>query len=380
MYSEDNENAGISFKKIALPIIVGIVGGVLVYGGIVLLTRDTKEETLPLVTPIASPTSIQEDNIEESNSNGGNNTSVTPKPSSNGGNNTSSTPKPSSNAGATISFDQSNYTCGKNKNITISGTVCNDDIKSVTASDSKISLLAINHSEINTTSAKCKDFDYAVACKNSGTTTITAKTKSGKTAKTTVKIVDKFIDVKSITFGEVTNRLMKKGDTKKLNVTFNPTDATDKSVEYTSSNTKVLKVDQNGKVTAVGKGRAKITAVTTNYSGDKTIHKDTVELVAYEKDSDVTPNSMIYFHRLSGSCTVGGTKAVKVYVESFGNYNGVISSVQSLDTKIATVEKKTDIRCINNCTYVITGKKAGKTTIEAKSSNGGVAKYTITVY
>ena len=58
------------------------------------------------------------------------------------------------------------------------------------------------------------------------------------------------------------------GNTYTLVATVLPENATDKSVTWTSSNTNVATVDQNGAVIAVGPGNATIT-VTTN-DGDKT--------------------------------------------------------------------------------------------------------------
>ena len=46
------------------------------------------------------------------------------------------------------------------------------------------------------------------------------------------------------------------------------------TIEYSSNNKKVAVVDENGTITAVGKGKAKITAKITLYSGKtKTVKK-----------------------------------------------------------------------------------------------------------
>ena len=61
------------------------------------------------------------------------------------------------------------------------------------------------------------------------------------------------------------------GDTKKLNVIFNPVDATNKQLEWKSTKTSVVDVDQEGNIIGVSEGKAIITAKTTDGS-DLTIN------------------------------------------------------------------------------------------------------------
>lgn len=57
------------------------------------------------------------------------------------------------------------------------------------------------------------------------------------------------------------------GDTKQLTVKYNPANTTDdKTVEWSSSDTSIVKVDENGKVVAIGKGNATITAKVGDYT------------------------------------------------------------------------------------------------------------------
>lgn len=65
------------------------------------------------------------------------------------------------------------------------------------------------------------------------------------------------IDVESVTLSNSTLN-MKVGESKTLIVTIKPTNATDKSAEWTSSNTSVATIDSNGKVTAKGAGSTTI--------------------------------------------------------------------------------------------------------------------------
>ena len=58
-----------------------------------------------------------------------------------------------------------------------------------------------------------------------------------------------------------TSVTLNKGATDNLTVSYNPTNTTDsKTLTWSSGNTSVAKVDQNGKITAVNKGTTTITA------------------------------------------------------------------------------------------------------------------------
>ena len=73
------------------------------------------------------------------------------------------------------------------------------------------------------------------------------------------------------------------GESDTLIATINPKNATDKSVTWTSSDSSVASVDNNGKVTAVGEGQAIIT-VKTNDGGftatcQVTVHQETIHVI-----------------------------------------------------------------------------------------------------
>lgn len=97
------------------------------------------------------------------------------------------------------------------------------------------------------------------------TITVTVKT-AGFEKELTYELTVKEIPLESISIkGDVTS--LEEGKTTKLNVVFNPTNTTDdKTVVWSSSDTKVATVDANGVVKAVKAGTVKITAKV----GDKT--------------------------------------------------------------------------------------------------------------
>ncbi|NBC84375.1 MAG: T9SS type A sorting domain-containing protein [Bacteroidetes bacterium] len=98
-----------------------------------------------------------------------------------------------------------------------------------------------------------------------GTATITVKTNDGlHTASCDVTVT---IPVSGVTL-DYTELTLDEGSTSQLTATVNPENASDKSVTWSSSDTDVASVDENGLVTAVSNGTATIT-VTTNI-GDQT--------------------------------------------------------------------------------------------------------------
>ena len=91
-----------------------------------------------------------------------------------------------------------------------------------------------------------------------GTTVITVITDDGKkTAECKVKVNPVEVSSISLSKNELT---LDRGKTEVLTATISPDNATDKTVTWSSSNSSIATVDQNGLVTAIQKGTATITA------------------------------------------------------------------------------------------------------------------------
>lgn len=110
----------------------------------------------------------------------------------------------------------------------------------------------------NTKVAKVSASGKVTAVKN-GTATITCKAANGKTA--TCKITVKNISVKGIKLDK-TSVLADKGAVFKIKATISPTNATNQSIKWTTSDKSVAKVSSSGEVTAVAPGVCQITATT----------------------------------------------------------------------------------------------------------------------
>ena len=97
---------------------------------------------------------------------------------------------------------------------------------------------------------------------SSGSATITVKTKDGsKVATCNVTVKNPVISVTGVTLNKTALNLVT-GASESLIATISPSNATNKNVEWTSSNTNVATVDTTGKVIGVSSGSATITVKT----------------------------------------------------------------------------------------------------------------------
>ena len=184
-----------------------------------------------------------------------------------------------------------------------------------------------------------------VTAMKSGTTTITAK--AGNVTATCTVTVPK--EVESVTINE--NLSLKVGENCALSVTILPVDAADKSLKWTSDTTSVATVDENGKVTAVAVGSAKITATSSN--GKNAVCNVTVA----ENKISVTEVSL---NKTTLELTVEGTETLTATVKP-DNASDKSVSWTSSDTAIATVDTNGKV----------TGVKEGTATITATTKDGG---------
>jgi uncharacterized protein YjdB len=94
--------------------------------------------------------------------------------------------------------------------------------------------------------------------KKKGTTKITATALNGTKLTLTVKVVPKAKALKKVTLTKAPKSL-KVGKTAQLKIKLTSTSATNIVVKFKSSKLKIIKVDKAGKITALKKGKAKIT-------------------------------------------------------------------------------------------------------------------------
>ena len=132
---------------------------------------------------------------------------------------------------------------------------------------------------------------------------VTITSESGKKTKTYLLTVGRQYRVEEVQLNK-TSLTLDKGAEETLTYTIKPTNADIKDVEWTSSNSNVAKVDENGKVTAVSRGDAEI-KVTTKDGKKEAICKVTV-------NAPMQPPITVYL-------TIANNTAKKNLVNEYGS-------------------------------------------------------------
>jgi len=156
------------------------------------------------------------------------------------------------------------------------------------------------------------------------------------------------VPVEGINFNKTSMELYE-GKSEKLEVTFTPADTTDKNVTWTSSDTNIATVSNNGTVTAVSRGTATITATTS--SGQTTSCEVNVKREI----------GSIILNKYTLNLEKGNSEKLIVTLPSDSDGDKTITW-KSNDTSVATVSEDGTITAIEKGTAIITATTAnGKT-------------------
>ena len=164
-----------------------------------------------------------------------------------------------------------------------------------------------------------------------GTATITVTTADGgKTANCTVTVTQPVTDV---TLDKTTMDLFV-GNGGTLTAKVQPDNASNKTVNWTTSNAGVATVDANGKVTAVGAGKATITATAADGSEKKAVCEVTVTAKTYTLTAD--PAAIGF-----GSVQTGYSQpaAQTVTVKNTGNQNLNLNQPAASNYEVGALSK-----------------------------------------
>lgn len=206
-----------------------------------------------------------------------------------------------------------------------------------------------SNKEVATVNSKGK-----VTAISNGTATITATASDGSKKKASCKITVKIpaIKVTKVRLNKTSASLTKKGQTLQLTATVTPGNATNKTVTWKSSNTKVATVTSSGKVTAVANGTATITATAADGSKKAASCKVTVNIPAPVKVTSVRLN------KTSATLTAKGQTAALTAFVTPSNATNKTVTWKSSNTGVATVTSTGKVTAVANGTATITATAA----------------------
>jgi uncharacterized protein YjdB len=138
----------------------------------------------------------------------------------------------------------------------IAPPVCADSVNAVTKKADTTALLEWKSSKPKVATVDART--GRIKAKAPGTAKITATALNGKKLTVTVKVVKKAVALKKFTVSGV-KATLKKGKTAQIKIKLSPAGATNLKVTFKSSKKSVVAVDKAGKLTALKKGKAKIT-------------------------------------------------------------------------------------------------------------------------
>ncbi|MBQ3330704.1 MAG: Ig-like domain-containing protein, partial [Ruminococcus sp.] len=193
-----------------------------------------------------------------------------------------------------------------------------------------------------------------VTGKSAGTVKITAASSNGKTAYCTVTVKSAAVAVTAVSVSPST-ATVEVGKTVALTATVSPSNATDKTVTWSSANSAVASVSSSGVVTGKSAGTVKITAASSN--GKTAYCTVTVKAQA-------VPSATISVNPEAATINVGGKLKVTAVVKPAGT--------------VTWSSDKPAVAAVSSAGEV-TAKSPGTAKITAKTSDGQSAFCTVTV-
>ena len=197
---------------------------------------------------------------------------------------------------------------------------------SVIVSPSNATNRVVSWTSSNTKVASVSSSGRVVA-KSVGSAIITVKSNSNptKVVTCTITVKQKVIKVKKLSLKKSSLSLLN-GKSSNISYSISPNNATSKAVKWKSSDTSVIKVDSNGKIKAVGLGKAYVSVISKQSSSIKDKCLITVES-AYKKKFIDSLNEM---SDVVEKDYKNGKKWRYKYRSSFASFNSVRGSGRSI--------------------------------------------------
>ena len=235
--------------------------------------------------------------------------------------------------GITLNKTSTTIVVGNSETLTATVLPANATNKSVTWSSGNTGVATVNSSGV-------------VTAVSAGTAIITVETADGsRKATCTINVV---IPATGVTLNKTSTTIVL-GSTETLSATVYPTNATNKSVTWSSNNTGVATVNSNGVVTAISAGAATITATAAD-GGYKTTCVVTVVVLP----------AGVSLNKNATTIASGNTETLTATVIPTNATNKSVTWSSS-NTAVANV----------NSNGVVTAVSAGTATITAETAEGG---------
>ena len=192
-----------------------------------------------------------------------------------------------------------------------------------------------------------------------GKTVIKVITEKRKLTKIiNVTVTSKEIPVTDIRANEV-NIELEVGDTKKIEYTVLPSDATNKKVSYITSDKNIIGFNQEGNIVGVNPGTATVTLKGSN---------DISTTITVTVKAKKIPVTKVTLNKKSTTLEIGKTETLTAKV----------IPTKATNTKVTWTSSNDSVATVSN--GKVTAKKAGSTTIIVKTEDGGMtASCTVTV-
>lgn len=211
-----------------------------------------------------------------------------------------------------------------------------------------------------------------------GSATITATAKDGSKKKVTCKVTVKIptvVKVSRVSLNKNDLALTSKGQSYQLNATVAPSNASNKSVKWTSGNPKVATVSSSGKVTAVANGNTTITATAADGSGKKDICAVTVNI---PKPADPTPTPTPSVVKVS-SVSLNPSSLSLTKKGQTARLSATVSPSNATNKSINWSSSNNNVATVSNGMVTAVGNGSATITATAADGSGKRASCSVTV-
>ena len=254
-----------------------------------------------------------------------------------------------------VTLDKTEAALTQGETVQLTATVKPDDATDKTltwsTSDSKVATV---------------DETGKVTAVETGSATITAKA-GDKTATCAVTVTAKVIEVTEITLDKTEVEIIE-GETAQLTATVKPDDATDKSIEWTSSDESVATVDNSGKVTAVSEGKVTITVKTWIIN----IGVNETSVIAYTIQPENATNKEVSFSSDNTDVVAVDSEGTLVGISS-GSAKVIVTTVDGGFSSVCTVNVVGSVGTIEVDGFFY--KDYGTASLELIPDPSGIKKY-----